>query len=116
MYGVSASRNVENNLIKISIQKQETKYFKYLGLIRWPHASITKPRYDELACEQALRGAMTEGWEKEGELSCNYVSDSTTGNHRGIGDGTFKFQRQSWRGAPESLLQRLMMRQNKSHI
>ena len=33
-----------------------------------------KPGYDELACEQALRGAMAEGLEKEEELSCNYVS------------------------------------------
>ena len=40
----------------------------------WPHTSISKPGYDELACQQALRGAMAEGREKEGELSCNYVS------------------------------------------
>ena len=33
-----------------------------------------KPGYDELACEQALRRAMAEGLEKEGELSSNYVS------------------------------------------
>ena len=40
----------------------------------WPHKSISKPGYDELAFQQALRGAMAEGREKEGELSCNYVS------------------------------------------
>ena len=38
------------------------------------HSSISKPGYDELAYEQALRGAVAEGREKEGKLSCNYVS------------------------------------------
>ena len=66
----------KQSLLKISIRTQETKYRKantwssYLGPM---HPSF-KPGYDELACEQALRGAMAEGLEKEGELSCKYVS------------------------------------------
>ena len=75
-YGVSPSRNLKT--ISHKNQHSDTRDFLNIakqipGAHTLAPSSISKPGYDELTCEQALRGAMTEGREKEGELSCNYV-------------------------------------------